>query len=135
VDARGYYSTAYVGDIHNPSNNALTNVGISQYYALAGPSYRFYVQPKLSVAGRVLGGMAYGKFSDNLGSFKSEPKAFGLWPDGYTFAFSAGIPVEYSVTPNLAVRLAPEYFFSGFGSTIQHSRGLTSGVVYRFGKQ
>jgi hypothetical protein len=33
------------------------------------------------------------------------------------------------------VRLAPEYFFTGFGSSMQASRGFTAGFVFRFGKQ
>jgi hypothetical protein len=59
----------------------------------------------------------------------------GVWPDGYTFGASASIPVEYNLTPRVALRVAPEYFFTGFGSTVQSTRGFTTGVVYRFGKQ
>jgi hypothetical protein len=43
--------------------------------------------------------------------------------------------VEYNLTPNIGLRVAPEYYFTGFGSTIQSSRGFTTGIVYRFGKQ
>jgi hypothetical protein len=39
------------------------------------------------------------------------------------------------MTPNVALRLAPEYFVTGFGSTMQNSVGFTGGLVYRFGKQ
>jgi hypothetical protein len=132
---RGYYATAYVGGLHNPSNNTITNVAINQYAALIGPTYRFYMQPKFSVSGRVLGGMMHGNFSSDLGSYAPKSTQFGVWPDGYTFAGSASIPVEYNLTPNVGLRVAPEYFFSGFGSTIQYTRGFTAGVVYRFGKQ
>ena len=34
-----------------------------QYDVLVGPVYRFYLQPKYSISGRVLGGWAYGNFS------------------------------------------------------------------------
>jgi hypothetical protein len=132
---RGYYATAYVGGLYNPSNNTLTNVAINQYAALIGPTYRFYMQPKFSVSGRVLGGMMHGNFSSDLGTWAPVSTSFGVWPDGYTFAASASIPVEYNVTPKVGLRIAPEYFFSGFGSTTQYSRGFTAGMVYRFGKQ
>jgi hypothetical protein len=133
VDGRGYYATAYVGGPNNPDNNAITNTAISQYAALAGPTYRFYLQPKYSVSGRVLGGIEHGNFSANLGGYA--PVSFGLWPDGYVFAASASIPVEYNLTPNIGLRVAPEYFVTGFGSTTQGSLGFTTGIVYRFGKQ
>jgi hypothetical protein len=135
AEARGYYATAYVYLQPNNPNiiQGITNPAISQYAALAGPTYRFYLQPKFSVSGRVLGGMDYGKFSGDLAG--GSPAVYGLWPNGYTFAISTSIPVEYNVTPRVALRVAPEYFFSGFGSTIQHTRGFTTGIVYRFGKQ
>lgn len=47
---RGYYGTAYVG--LNFSN--ITRPAISQYDFLFGPVYRFYVQPRYSISGRVL---------------------------------------------------------------------------------
>jgi hypothetical protein len=31
--------------------------------------------------------------------------------------------------------LAPEYFITDFGSTMQYSRGFTTGLVVRFGKR
>jgi hypothetical protein len=132
---RGYYATAYVGGLYNPSNNAMYNVAINQYTALIGPTYRFYMQPKFSVSARVMGGMMHGNFSGDLGTWAPKSTSFGVWPDGYTFAASASVPIEYNLTPNVGLRVAPEYFFSGFGSTTQYTRGITTGIVYRFGKQ
>jgi hypothetical protein len=129
VDGRGYFATAYV---YNNQYN-ITNPAISEYAGLIGPTYRFYMQPKYSISGRVMGGFIHGKFSGDLGSFK--PAQFGLWPDGNTFAASVSIPVEYNLTPNIGVRVVPEYFLSGFGSTTQNSLGFTLGVSYRFGQQ
>jgi opacity protein-like surface antigen len=132
VDGRGYYATAYVYN-NAVSNSSITNPAISQYAALAGPTYRFYLQPKYSIAARVMGGMVHGNFSGDLGSFT--PAQLGLWPDGTTFAVSASIPVEYNLSPGLALRVAPEYAVTGFGSTTQGSLGFTTGIVYRFGKK
>jgi hypothetical protein len=141
IDGRGYYATAYTGisfTYGNPpvtTSNPFTNPAISQYAALAGPTYRFYVQPKYSVSGRVLGGVEKGHFSGDTNHNESDALALGLWPDGYVFAASVSIPVEYNLTPNVGLRVAPEYYFTGFGSTVQYSRGFTTGIVYRFGKQ
>lgn len=132
LDARGYYASAYVYN-NGVTNSAITNPAISQYAGLIGPTYRFYLQPKYSIALRVLGGMEHGNFSGDLAG--NTPTSLGLWPDGYTFAVSAAVPFEFNVSPTLAVRIAPEYYFTGFGSTIQASPGISAGIVYRFGKQ
>jgi hypothetical protein len=135
IDGRGYYGDAYVGGPNNVTNNAITNVAFSQYALLAGPTYRFYVLPKFSVSGRVLGGFTKGNFSGDTNHSTTLASELGLWPDSYVFAASASVPVEYNLTPNIGLRVAPEYFFTGFGSTVQSSRGFTTGIVYRFGKQ
>ena len=135
VDGRGYYASAYVGGPNNVTNNAITNPAISQYAVLAGPTYRFYLQPKYSVSGRVLGGFTKGNFSGDTNHSTILSTELGLWPDGYVFAVGASVPVEYNLTPNIGLRVAPEYYFTGFGSTLQYSRGFTTGIVYRFGKQ
>jgi Skp family chaperone for outer membrane proteins len=135
IDGRGYYATAYTGINFLGGTNPFTNPAISQYAALAGPTYRFYVQPKYSISGRFLGGFTKGNFSGDVNHNEADALALGLWPDGYVFAASASIPVEYNLSPNIGLRVAPEYYFTGFGSTIQSSRGFTTGIVYRFGKQ
>jgi len=136
VDASGYYATAYVylldPALHPGVLQGITNPAISDYTAMAGPTYRFYLQPKFSVSGRVLGGMTYGKFNDDLSG--GSPAAYGLWPNGYTFAGSATLPVEYNLTPKIGLRVAPGYLFTGFGSSTQYSRAFSASFVYRFGK-
>jgi len=134
VDGRGYFGTAYVYNNY-PTNSAITNPAISQFAALAGPTYRFYMQPKYSISGRVLGGFEYGDFSANTNHSTVLSQQLGLWPDGSVFALSASVPVEYNLTPKIGLRVAPEYYVTGFGSTTQGSLGFTTGIVYRFGKQ
>ena len=51
-DGRGNYGTAYVG----LNSTSVTRPAISHYDLLVGPTYRFYMRPKYSVAGRVMGG-------------------------------------------------------------------------------
>lgn len=141
LDGRGYDGTAYVG-ITPLSQGAFTRPRISEYDVLFGPTYRFYLQPKYSIAGRVMGGWAYGNFSGDTngeGSIPVDPNNPNgptlLYPTGSTYALSASVVAEYNLSPSVGFRLAPEYFATGFGSTIQNTRGFTGGVVYRFGKQ
>ena len=132
LDGRGYDGTAYVG-ITPLSQGAFTRPRISEYDVMAGPTYRFYMQPKYSIAGRVMGGWAYGNFSGDTNGVT--PSLLGLYNDASTFAASASVVGEYNLSPNVGFRLAPEYFATGFGSTVENTLGFTAGVVYRFGKQ
>ena len=129
IDGRGYYGTPFVG----LNFSSITRPAISVYTVTGGPTYRFYMQPRYSLAVRALGGYAQGNFSGDTNGFGG--KVLGLYPDNGTFAGSAAIVGEYNVSPSLGLRLAPEYFFTGFGSTVQYSRGFTAGFVFRFGKQ
>lgn len=129
VDGRGYYGTAYVG----LNEASITRPSVSNYGVLAGPTYRFILHPKYSVAAHVMGGVAIGNFSGDANGF--DPRSLGLYPDGTTYAANAAILGEYNVSPNLSLRLGPDYYLTGFGSTSQNSIGFTYGLVYRFGKQ
>jgi hypothetical protein len=133
LDGRGYYGTPFIEPKANNQN--VTKPTISQYAALIGPSYRFYLQPKFSVSGRVLGGFAYGNFSGDIGGNTALATYLGLYPNGSTYAASAAVIAEYNVSPHVALRVAPEYYLSGFGSTTQNNLGYTGGLVVRFGKQ
>jgi opacity protein-like surface antigen len=135
LDDRGYYGTAYVGGPYSPDNNAITNAAISQYALMAGPTYRVYLQPKFSISVRGLAGFEKGNFSGDTNHSTALATQLGLWDNGYTFAASPAIPVEYNVSPKIGLRVAPEYYFTGFGSNLQHSRAFTVSLVYRFGKQ
>ena len=129
LDGRGYYGTTFVG--LNPFS--ITKPAISTYAVLGGPTYRFYMRPRYSVAGRVMGGYAHGNFSGDTNGIGGA--TLGMWGDGGTYAASAAVIGEYNVSPGIGLRLAPEYFLTGFGSTVQYSRGFTAGFVFRFGKQ
>jgi hypothetical protein len=99
---------------------------------MAGPTYRFMMRPKFSLAARVVGGIAYGNFSADTNGFGT--KVLGLYPDGYTFALNGSVIGEYNLAPNIGFKLAPEFQATGFGSSFQKSIGFTGGIVYRFGK-
>ena len=129
VDGRGYYGTPFVG----LNLSGITRPAISQYDILVGPTYRFYMRPKFSIAGRVMGGTAHGNFSGDSNGFGTQ--VLGLYPDGWAYAINGGVLGEANVSPNLSLRLGGEYVATGFGSTQQNSRGFTFGFVYRLGKQ
>jgi hypothetical protein len=134
VDGRGYFGSAYVYN-NLITSSSITNAEVSQFAVLAGPTYRFYAQPKYSISGRVMAGMAYGHFSGDTSNNTQLSTALGLWPDSSVFAGSAALIAEYNLTPKVGLRLAPEYFPTGFGSTFQNSLGFTASIAYRFGKR
>lgn len=138
LEARGYTGIAYVG-ITPLTQGAFSRPKISQYDVMLGPTYRFYEQPKYSISGRAEAGWSLGNFTGDTNGEGSlcytGPGSCLLYPDGNTFAANVAIIGDYNISPTLALRLAPEYMFTGFGSTIQASRGFTIGMVYRFGKQ
>ena len=134
LDARGYYGTPYVG----LNFSSITRPAISVYSGLAGPVYRFYLRPKYSVAGRVMGGFAHGNFTgdtNGFGSICTSPNNCLLYPNAYTYAINASLIGEYNIAPGFAWRVAGDYFGTGFGTFMQNSMGWTTGFVYRFGKQ
>ena len=69
-----------------------------------------------------MGGFAHANYSGDTNGFGA--KTLGLYPDSNTFAISASVIGENNVSPNLALRLGAEYFFTGFGSSIQNSRRI-----------
>ncbi|MGD0786356.1 MAG: hypothetical protein ABR898_00130 [Terracidiphilus sp.] len=135
VDGRGYYGTPFIEPMQGdpPAGSVgLTKPAISQYAALIGPTYRFYLQPRYSISGRVMGGYAQGNFTGDTNGYGTLGV---LYPDASTYAASAAMVVEYNLSPSIGLRVAPEYFLTGFGSTLQNNLGFTAGIAYRFGKQ
>jgi hypothetical protein len=129
LDARGNYGTVFVG--LNPYN--VTRPAVATYSGMLGPTYRFVLEPRYSISGRAMAGYIQGRFSGDTNGFGTQ--LLGLYPDSGTFAASVSIAGEYNLSNGIGLRLAPEYNFSGFGSSLQASRGFTGGFVFRFGKQ
>jgi hypothetical protein len=135
LDGRGYYGTPFIEPQQGtpPAGDVgLTKPAISQYAALIGPTYRFYLQPKYSISGRVMAGYAQGNFTGDTSGYGTLGV---LYPDGPSYAVSASIFAEYNLAPSFGFRIAPEYYLTGFGSSLQSNLGFTAGIVYRIGKQ
>jgi len=129
LDGRGIYGTAYV---YNNGSNVF-KPAIAEYAVMLGPTYRFYLKPRYSIAGRVMGGFLMGDFSGDANGVPTSQTH--LYSDGYTYGISAALMGEYNLTPAVGLRVAPEYFASGFGSSLENNYGFTASIVYRFGKQ
>lgn len=128
-DGRGNYGTAFVG----LNAFSLTRPSISYYEALVGPTYRFKLRPRYSIAGRVEGGMALSNFSGDTNGFGTA--TLGLYSDQTTYAFGGSVIGEWNLTPNMSLRMAPEFMATGFGSDLQKNFGATFGLAYRFGRK
>jgi len=135
VDGRGYYGTPFIRPTQGtpPAGSVgLTKPTVSQYAVLLGPTYRFYLQPRFSVSVRALAGYTQGNFTGDTNGYGTLGV---LYPDSKTYAASGSVFAEYNLTPSIGIRVAPEYYLTGFGSTLQNNWGYTAGIVYRFGKQ
>ncbi|HEX8812157.1 MAG TPA: hypothetical protein VF742_09205 [Terracidiphilus sp.] len=131
LNGRGYYGSPFVGP-NEETNSSITNPAISIYSFMAGPTYRFLLEPRYAVSGRVMAGYAHGNFSGDTNGFP--PQSLGLYPDGGSFIISVSAPLDYHLSPAMSLRLAPEYVATGFGSSLQNSLGFTGGFAFRFGK-
>jgi hypothetical protein len=128
----GSYGKAKIGN-ETPGLVSLSfNPQISEYAFMAGPSYRFVAKEKFSVAGFVQGGLDLGKFA---GASKGFPaSSIGVWQGDFSPAFSAGLNLDYHFDPSFSIRVTPQYLGTTYDSTLQNSKALNVGIVYRFGK-
>ncbi len=129
ADFRGYYANAYVGN--NPYG--LFKPAISNYSLMGGPQYRFYQHKNWGVSGQVLAGVSRSLFDGDSNGFPGT--LLGLYPNEWSFTAAAGVPIDYNVSPALAVRVTPTYYLTTFGGETQNNRGFTLGVLYRFGRR
>ena len=133
AEVRGGYGSAKIGNVLPSGNSLAYNPKVSNYNFLIGPSYRFVSKEKFSVAGFVGGGTGLGKFAgDSKGLSAAD---LGVWTGDYAAAFSAGVNLDYNLYQNLAVRITPNYLGTTYGGTLQNSKGINAGLVYRFGHQ
>lgn len=133
AEVRGAYGSAKIGNVLPSGNSLAFNPKISNYSFLIGPSYRFVSREKFSVAGFVEGGAGLGKFAGDAKGLTAAD--IGVWTGDYAAAFSAGLNLDYNLYQNLALRLTPNYLGTTYGGTLQNSKGINAGIIYRFGHQ
>jgi hypothetical protein len=131
ADGRGYFGSAYVGDLNNGLN--FFEPSVSNYSVSAGPQYRFYMRQKWSVSGVAMAGVARDVFYGNSQGLPGT--LVGLYPNEWRLTATVGVPIDYNLGPGLAIRITPNYYLTNFGSQIQNNRGFTAGINYRFGRR
>ena len=131
VDGRGYYGTAYVGNLQNQYN--IYEPSVSNYSIAAGPQYRFLMRQKWGISGVAMVGIAHNVF---YGSSQNFPGTLlGLYPNQWRVLLNLGAPIDYNLGPGLAIRLTPNYYMTDFGGELQHNKSITMGINYRFGRR
>ena len=121
----------------NNFNSQAPSPQINEYFFTGGANYRFVRKEKFALGAQGTGGVVWGIFSGGAKGLRGTD--LGLWNDGFRPAFTLALNADYSVYPNLAVRFAPTYtgttFGSPMGGSAQSNFGFNAGVVYRFGHQ
>jgi hypothetical protein len=133
LDIRGIYGQPFI--LPHTGNSNITKPEISQYSFLAGPVYRFKLEPRYAISGRVMAGAIKGRFSGDTSNDQTLSTSLGLWPDATTFAANASVLFDVNITPGVALRIAPDYTATNFGSNFQNNLGYTIGMVFRFKKR
>jgi hypothetical protein len=129
-EAEGAFGNAKIPNVF--VLNGDYNPQINEYFFMGGPTYRFLRREKYAVSANVSAGDAWGIFS---GGSKGVPSTIiGMWPDGNALAVTANVNLDYNLSPNLALRITPNWIGTTFGSTFQSNAGFNAGVVYRFGR-
>jgi len=87
----------------------------------------YSLNPKLGILGTVQGSYGNAKIGNT--------SSIGVWTGDFAPAFTVGANLDYNFDPSFAVRVTPAYLGTTFDSTIQNSKVLNIGFVYRFGKK
>jgi len=132
ADARGYYGNNSLGPVNGGGYNVY-NARFSVFPFTIGPQYRFYGSPKWSISGVVQGGAVYGYFDANTNGIP--PQLVGFYSAGIVPGGIASLDIDYNVSTDLAVRIAPNVLFDHFDGNLDHNQGFMVGIVYRFGRQ
>ena len=100
---------------------------------MVGPEYFVRQRKNYAVGGQVLVGVTRNLFyADSAGH---PGTLVGLYPNATKFTAAAVMPFDYNLGPGLAIRIAPIYNLTTWGSDIQHNLGFTTGFNFRWGRQ
>lgn len=110
-----------------------------EYSYLFGPQIRFVNQAKAQAGVKVLLGGSFAQV--NLASSTTVPQIQALTAAGYSgfnqtkFAMLIAVPIDYSVSKLLAIRVEPGLYMTDFNYTKQSNFRFSVGPVFRFGAQ
>ena len=110
-----------------------------EYSYLFGPQIRFVNQAKAQAGVKVLLGGSFAQV--NMASSTTVPQIQALTAAGYSgfnqtkFAMLIAVPIDYSVSKLLAIRVEPGLYMTDFNYTKQSNFRFSVGPVFRFGAQ
>jgi hypothetical protein len=129
ANIRGYYGTT--GVVPNPYG--IHGPFIYEHQFMAGPSIRGPRNEHAALTFHALVGGAYGVFDSAVDQGLIGPN-LGLFNNGFAFATALGGSLDLNRSPNLALRLSPDYLLTRFGGTSQNEFAISLGVLYRLHK-
>jgi hypothetical protein len=128
--------SAVFGDISAPAGAALN---AKEYSYLFGPQFRFLDNTKVQSSFKFLLGGVFGQV--RLPAGVSADTAQQLLAAGYSafdqtkFAMLMAVPVDYTITKAIAVRVEPGWYMTTFNKQKQNNFRLSIGPVFRFGSR
>jgi hypothetical protein len=124
----------YYGSVAIPSNiYNITSATISEHLFLFGPEFRFYRQPKYTVAYHFLLGGTYGIFDNSFKSAGVEPNVVNLPNNQLAFALATGATFDYIINPKFSARAIIDFQPTHYGLAFQKDVAASVGVVYKWG--
>lgn len=127
--------SAVFGDIGQEVNATAPHA--KEYSYMFGPQFRFVDKAKAQAGVKVLLGGSFAQV--HLASGTNDAQIQALAAAGYTafnqtkFAMLIAVPVDYSVSKLVAIRVEPGLYMTDFNHTKQANFRLSVGPVFRFG--
>lgn len=129
ANARGEYGTM---DIPVNAYGVAPTAPMSEHLILFGPDYRMMMHPHFDLSMHALIGAAYGSFSDGF-PHGVVPQDVGIYNDKLALGLAVGPSVDYNLTPQISVRLIPEWQPTHYGFPWQNEFAGSVGIVYKIG--
>jgi hypothetical protein len=129
--------SAVFGDIPVPSGITSPPLHFKEYSYLFGPQFRFLDRSKVQANFKFLLGGVFGQV--NIDSHTSNAAQQALGAAGYgglnqtKFAMLLAVPVDYTITKAIGIRVEPGLYVTHFSKQSQNNFRLSVGPVFRFG--
>ena len=134
----GFEIAGQFGSIAPPSSaSGAPNLSSKEYGYMAGPQFRFINKKQVQSSFRLLVGGVFGQV--NLASSTTAAQVNALGAAGYggfnqtKFAALFAVPVDFSVSRLLAIRVEPGIYLTNFNQAGQGNFRVSIGPVFRFG--
>jgi hypothetical protein len=147
ANLRGYYGTQGV----DPNKYGVGGPFVFEHLFLGGATYRLIAGEHASLNAHALVGGSYGIFSSALGNdpnnpgYAVQPRDVGMYNDGLGLATTIGGSLDLNRSPQLALRISPDWIMTRYGgyntpssvpspfvTRSQSEFGISVGILYRF---